>query len=1130
MPILFVFCKLIFKSIYNMLSSIRLTVFMFCLAVLGCKDSTTTKEEQSKPIKVETKNVKQNPMFTMLSPNETGIKFNNINTDTDGVNYYKYEYFYNGGGVAVADFNNDGLQDIYFTANMASNMLFINSGDLKFVNITGSANINSGEQDWCTGVTIVDINKDGWQDIFVSRSGWFKNENAHKLRNLLYVNNGDLTFTERGLEYGFADLSSTTQTCFFDADNDGDLDAYQINHPTLFKNFKAYKDGSFFKSTTKESVFSDKFYLNVNGKYIDKTNDKGFVNAGHSLGIISSDFNNDGWQDLYISNDYTEPDYIYINQKNGEFKNEKLTAFKHMSKFSMGVDVADINNDGLQDIFNAEMLAKDNYSKKTNMASMNPILYWAFVKNGDHYQDMHNSLQLNNGNGTFSEISWLSNIAESDWSWCPLIADFDNDGYKDLFISNGSKRDVLSKDSSKEIAELIRKDGNKKFSEFEHLIPSKKVSNVIFKNNKDLTFTDKTDDWGMRYEVNSNGAAYADLDNDGDLDLIINNINHPALIFRNENVKANNFIDFNLTNKSIIAYGSKIEILDSNNYQVSELTNSRGFQSISESKLHFGLGKSNKIDSLLITWSNGKQTLLKNLKINELHQIDFNNSSFINLKKNDINETYFVDKTKAFNLKYTHRELEYDDYLKEILLPHKLSQEGPFIGVADVNGDGLEDFFVGNGIGFSGELYIQTSSGGFNLSKQKVFNQDKLCEDLGALFFDYDNDGDKDLYVVSGSNEYELESPFMQDRLYENDGQGNFTKTQNVLPVMQASGSCVKSADFDNDGDLDLFVGGFLLPNQYPKPGKSFLLLNDNGTFKDVTNTIASGLQDIGMVKDAAFADINGDDKIDLIVTGQWMPIEVFINNGKQFEKRTNEYGLSEEVGWWNTLLIEDLDNDGFLDIVAGNLGTNTKHKASKKEPFKIYADDFDYSGSNDIVLGYYNQGTLYPVRGKQCSSEQIPSINDKVKSYNEFGQLNLEQIYGNDKLDRSTHYNATNFKTSIFKNVNGETFIVESLPNQLQFAPTNAIIKLDINKDGINDLIAVGNHHPVEVETGRYDAHIGNVLINQGNFILKNESLVNTGFFANNDNRDIKKITIKNKEYLIISSNRNKIQFFQIN
>ena len=1121
-----------------MLSIIRLTMFVFFFAVLGCKDSTKkTKDEQRKLTKVETKSVKQKPMFHLLSPEETGIDFNNINNDNDFVNYYNYEYFYNGGGVAIADFNNDGLQDIYFTANMSSNMLYINSGDLKFVNITNSANINSGEQDWCTGVTIVDINNDGWQDIFVSRSGWFRNKSASKLRNLLYVNNGDLTFTERGIEYGFTDLSSTTQACFFDADNDGDLDVYLINHPIIFKDFKTYKhkkgdfkDGAFDKNKNKEFIYSDKFYLNVNGKYLDKTNVKGFVNAGHGLGVVSSDFNNDGWQDLYVANDYTEPDYIYINQKNGTFKNEMLTAFKHMSKFSMGVDVADINNDGLQDIFNAEMLAKDNFSKKTNMKAMNPDLYWAFVDNGDHYQDMHNSSQLNNGNGTFSEIAWLSNIAETDWSWNPVFADFDNDGYKDLFVSNGYKRDVMSKDSSKKIGDIMRNEGDKKFSEFEHLIPSKKVSNVIYRNNKDLSFTEKTDDWSIRYDVNSNGAAYADLDNDGDLDLIINNINHPALIFRNENVEANNFIDFKLMSKNKIAYGSKIEILDKNNYQVSELTNTRGFQSVSESKIHFGLGNHTKIDSLLITWSNGKQTLLKNPQINKQHEIDLNNSSFSDINRANKREPYFVDNTKAFNLEYTHKENEYDDYLNEILLPHKLSQEGPFMDVTDVNGDGLDDFFIGNGVGFVGELYIQTKSGTFNLSNQKAFNQDKLCEDLGVLFFDYDSDGDQDLYVVSGSNEHALGSPFMQDRLYENDGRGNFTKTQNVLPVMQASGYCVKSADFDNDGDLDLFVGGFLLPNQYPKPGKSFLLLNNEGTFKDVTNSIANGLQNIGMVKDAEFADINADGKIDLIVTGQWMPIEIFINNGTQFEKRTNEYGLSEHVGWWNSLLVDDLNNDGFLDIVAGNLGTNTKHKASKKEPFKIYADDFDYSGSNDIVLGYYNQGTLYPVRGKQCSSEQIPSINDKVKSYNEFGQLNLEQIYGNDKLNSSTHYNATNFKTSIFKNVNGETFDVESLTNDVQFAPTNAILNLDINKDGFNDLIAVGNHYPVEVETGRYDAHIGNVLINNGGFLLKNEALKHTGFFANNDNRDMKKITIKDKDYLMISSNRDKIQFFKIN
>ena len=1111
----------------------RLIFLSIVVCIYSCKNDSKSSSDSINTAKKQPKasvTKSSKPLFYKLTKAESGIEFVNKNTETDGMNFYNYEYFYNGGGVAVADFNNDGFQDIYLTANMAINRLFINQGNLNFVDVTRSANVNSGQRDWCTGVTVVDINNDGWQDIFVSRSGWFNNQEEHLLRNLLFVNNGDLTFTERGVEYGFTDLSPTTQSCFFDADNDGDLDVFQINHLTVFKTLEEDKNGKITRIKSPGHEYSDKFYSNNNGKYVDKTKALKLENLSHGLGIVSSDFNNDGWQDFYVANDYSEPDYLYMNQGNGTFKNEMNTAFQHMSKFSMGVDVADINNDGYQDIFNSEMLAKDNFSKKANMAAMSVSNYWKYVNLGLHYQDMHNSLQLNNGNGTFSEISWMANVAETDWSWCPLFADFDNDGYKDLFVSNGYKRDVLAKDAKKIIQDKMNTEGTKKFSEFINLVPTKKISNYIFRNNGDLTFEDKTNNWGLNFDVNSNGAAYADFDNDGDLDLVVNNMNDEVSIYRNDNVDTHNFVDFILIKDNSDAYGSKVEVLDKSFYQVSELNNSRGYQSKSESKIHFGLGKRKTLDSVLVTWPNGKHTVMTNVEINKTHNLIYKNASFVNRNKKQNNKTYFTNSTKQFNLKYKHQESEYDDYKLEVLLPHKLSQEGPFLDVADVNGDGLEDFFVGNGSGSTGELYIQSSSGKFKLSKQNCFIQDALSEDLGVLFFDYNGDSFQDLYVVSGSNEFAANSPQMQDRLYKNDGKGNFVKTDNVLPNMEASGSCVVAADYDNDGDLDLFVGGFLMPNQYPKPGRSFLLENDNGKFVDVTNKMADNLQNIGMVKDAVFADVNSDNKMDLIVTGEWMTVEVFINTGSKFERQTEAYGLSNQVGWWNTLLVQDINKDGFLDIIAGNLGTNSKHKASPNEPFKIFANDFDNSGTNDIVLGYYNEGTLYPVRGKQCSSEQLPDLSNKIKSYNEFGQLNLEQIYGNENLTSATHYDATNFKSSIFINNGGKSFEIKSLPNDVQVAPTKAILDLDVNNDGNLDLILVGNHYPVEVETGRYDAHIGNVLLNNSDAQFKNESLQSTGFFTKRDNRDIKKIKIKGTDYLIVSSNRNGLEFFKLN
>jgi len=600
------------------------------------------------------------------------------------------------------------------------------------------------------------------------------------------------------------------------------------------------------------------------------------------------------------------------------------------------------------------------------------------------------------------------------------------------------------------------------------------------------------------------------------------------LIFENNLNGKQNFLDLELKNNNSRPYGAKVEILDNDNYQLYQLKNASGYQSMSQSIIHFGLGKKAKVDSLLITWHNGKQTLLKNLDINKTHKIDYNPSNHINLKPEN-NKPIFIDITSNVNIKYIHKEKKFNDYEDEVLLPHKLSQEGPFIDVVDVNGDDLEDFFVGSGVGFSGQLFIQNKNGKFSLSKNEDFENDKLCEDLGVLFFDADNDGDQDLYVVSGSNEYDVDSPYLQDRIYINDGKGNFTKAVNMLPNMLSSGLNVTAADYDSDGDLDLFICGYLSPQNYPKPGHSYLLENINGVYKDVTKERATDLHTIGMVKDAKFADINNDKKLDLILAGHWMPIEIYINTGENFIKATEDYKLSKQIGWWNSLVVKDIDNDGFNDIIAGNLGLNTKHKASLNEPFKVYAKDFDNSGTNDIVLGYYNHGNLYPVRGKQCSSEQLPELDTKIESYNEFGSLLLDDIYGESNLKNAVSHSAYNFKTTIFKNIGGNTFNDVTLPNEVQFAPTNAMIPIDFNKDGIDEIAMAGNHFPVEVETGRYDAHTGNILqySSKDNTYL-NVPLKTTNFFIDSDVRSLKTIIIDGKTCVIVASNRDTLKIFE--
>ena len=1106
---------------------VRNTAYMLgiigVLLITACSD---TKKEIINPSVTSTTEVieKEAPLFSAVSSDQSGIKFNNFNIENQDANYYHYEYFYNGGGVATADFNNDGLLDVVLTANMAPNRLYINKGDLKFEDITARAGINSKTADWCTGVTVIDINKDGFQDIFISRAGWFKDTEKSKLTNLLFINNGDLTFTESAEKYGFTDQSRSTQACFFDKDNDGDLDVYIINHPVKHTSFNQSTITGKVSYQDKGATYSDsdKLYENQNGTFVDITKKSGLQNVAFGLGVIAADLNNDGWQDLYVANDYSKPDYVLINQKNGRFKNELFSALKHMSKFSMGLDIADINNDGLLDIFNSEMLGNDNYSKKVNMASMNPKLYQGFVDAKLHYQDMHNSLQLNNGNGTFSEISWMSNIAETDWSWSPLFADYDNDGYKDLFVSNGYKRDVMNKDyTSKNKDKGVK--NPKIFDILQAEIPVSKTYNYIYQNNGDLTFKDQSAVWGLKdAALNTNGSAYADLDNDGDLDLVLNNLNEEAVIYKNNSNK-NNFITLELRDKATIPYGAKVSILDDGKQQYWELANANGFQSYSDSRIHFGLGASKNVDSILVNWPTKGLRLYTSLEVNKIHQLTFNEGTPFALKK-ETQKTLMTNVTEKIKINNKHKEYDYDDYIAEILLPHKLSQEGPFVDVADVNADGLEDFYQGNGVGYPGVLYLQNSNGTFKKSQQKAFEKDKMSEDLGVLFFDFDKDGDKDLYVVSGSNEHDLNSTLQLDRLYKNDGKGNFTKTSGILPSVYASGSCVKASDIDNDGDLDLFIGGFQTPGNYPQAGESQLLINNNGVFKNEIISRTDNMSSIGMVKDAVFTDINNDNQEDLVIVGHWMAIEIYINNNGTFTNQSKAYGTDKNIGWWNTITATDTNKDGNIDLLAGNLGTNSKHKATNEQPFVIMAKDFDSNGTNDIALGYYNDNQLYPVRGLQCSSEQVPGIKANISSYAEFGSLTFDQVYSNFDTNNAEIHKATYFESALLLNQNNQ-FTFTALPNTTQVAPTNGIVVLDIDNNGTDEIISVGNHFPVEVETGRYDAHIGSVMTND----FKAISLQNSGFFNDKDARDIDVITIKGNKHIMVSNNRDTIEFFKI-
>ena len=1115
-------------SVYKNTITYLLALMIITLIFASCN----SKQKEGNNAQTQTssnENIDQNTnfkLFTKLSSEATGVGFKNPIREDNHVNYIAYEYLYNGGGIATVDVNNDGLLDLFFTANMSPNRLYINKGDLKFEDITKTAGVNAGG-DWCTGVTVADVNNDGFMDIYVCRSGWFK-EDAPK-KNLLFINNGDLTFTEKANEYGLDDAGHSIQVSFFDYDKDGDLDMYLSNHPEKFTmSMQEYKANR----QKQPKGTSDKLYRNDGNKFTDVSAKAGIKNYGWGLGLLVTDYNKDGWPDIYLSNDYQCEDFLYRNNKNGTFTDVGKKAMKHTAQSSMGVDIADINNDTWPDIMALDMLAEDNQRQKTNMASMNPEIFWTYINLGFGYQYMRNSLQLNNGNGTFSEIAQMANVSNTDWSWAALLADYDNDGYRDLFVTNGYKRDVLDKDFvNKKKKILDAAGGSMTFTEYEKYVPSTKLNNYIYQNNGNLTFAKKSHQWGVGEAAHSNGAVYADLDNDGDLDLVVNNIDQEAFIYKNNSDGKNNYLRLNLKGnaKNPNGLGTKVQITyNSGLKQYAEMTQTRGFQSACEPYIHFGLGNVNKIDKLQVIWPNDKTQTLNNVKVNQILTLNIADAKNT-YKYNQPGPSLFKEVAKEKGINFKHQEKDYNDYEREVLLPHKLSELGPALAVADVNGDGLEDFFVGGASGYVGELFVQQKNGKFSKGNSSFLNADKTCEDVGAAFFDADGDKDMDLYVASGSNEIDLNNPAMQDRLYLNDGSGKFTKGKDNLPKMPSSTACVSAGDYDKDGDIDLFVGGRVLPGKYPFPPTGYLLQNDGkAKFTDVTAQ-TEGLQEIGMVTDALWTDFDKDGDEDLILVGEWMPITVYKNDNGKLSNQTQNLGLEKTNGWWNCISAADFDKDGDTDYVLGNLGLNSKNKATLNEPFEVYSTDFDNNGKNDIVLGYYNSGTLYPVRGRQCSSEQIPDIANKFPTYLAFGTSDLEQVYGKEALAKALHYQAYNMATSYLENDNGNLKL-SSLPNELQIAPTNAIASGDFDGDGNMDILTVGNQYPVEVETGRYDAHIGLMLKGNGKGNFTPVPVTQSGFFVEGDARRMQTILIgaNKKPHFLVARNRDGLLLFE--
>ena len=1059
-----------------------------------------------------------------MPSNITGINFRNPLQYTETFNVLTYGNFYYGGGVAIGDINNDGLSDIYFTGNMVGSRLYLNQGNFKFKEIAQQAGVFA-EGLWNTGTTMADVNGDGLVDIYVCRSAA---TNSEKRKNLLFINNGDLTFTEKGSKFGVDDSGFTTQGAFFDYDNDGDLDLYVLNHSVL--EHSTLGKMSRYHKKLKNSAYSDKLLRNDNGKFIDVSDDSGLISniLGFGLGIALSDLNNDGFIDIYVSNDFNEQDYLYLNNGDGTFTEGLEDYIGHTPLYSMGSDIADFNNDGFTDIMALDMLPEGNQRIKMTSGPDNYEKLNHLKQNGFYNQTMRNMLQLNRGGDYFSEIGQFSGVSNTDWSWASLFTDLDNDGFKDLFITNGYKKDYTNMDFLNYIVqEKINERRNNvkiKLTELIDKMPSILEENYTYKNNGDLTFTKMNNDWGIDQKTFSNAAAYADLDNDGDMDLIVTNLDNQSFIYRNNSEKftQNNHLKIALKGmgKNTSGIGAKVKVTAGGMTQIQEMFNTRGYQSSVDFNLNFGIAKSQTIDQVEVVWPNQKKQIITAVQPNQKLTL-FQKDAKLDVNRNNAPKTKLFEKVKAID--FIHKENNYNDFKREIMLPHMLSTLGPKLAVGDVNGDGLEDAFIGGAKGVVGGIFLQTRSGGFVQSSKINLKSDASSEDMGALFFDADGDKDMDLYVVSGGNEFDKTDPALKDRLYINRGKGNFVKSKNNLPDFISSGSVVKATDYDLDGDQDLFVGARVLPNEYPYAPKSYLLNNNGkGVFKDVTQSSANGLQNIGMVSDALWTDFNGDNQLDLMLVGEWMPITLFENQKGVFKNITEEVGFKDSNGWWNTITSGDFDQDGDIDYIAGNFGLNSQLKTSLEHPISIYAKDYDKNGSVDPILSCYDEGKNYPVFSKDDIQQQLTILKNRFVKYKEYADLTIDQVFTPEELEGSKVLYAKTFETSYMENLGNGQFKITALPIETQFSPIYGLTTGDFNQDGNLDVIMGGNFTASRVKFGHYDAIKGICLLGDGSggFTYLDSSA--SGLMVSGEVRDIQKISLANGEEQLIFSRNN--------
>ncbi len=1085
------------------------------------------------------------PLFSQLDADSTGVVFSNDLAYDRDFNIYTYRNFYNGGGVATADFNRDGFVDLFFTANMESNRLFINQGNFKFLDATEKSGV-AGQRAWSTGVSVADINGDGWLDIYVCNSGDLQGDNK---QNELFINQGlseaDIAarvapkFIESAAEYGLADQGYGTHAAFFDYDKDGDLDVYLLNN-----SYRSIFDFNLMKNQrpVRDEKGGDKFFRNDDNHFVDVSEAVGIYGSeiGFGLGVTVGDVDRDGWLDMFVSNDFFERDYLYINNGDGTFSEDLENQIQSLSVASMGADVADLNNDGFPEIFVTEMLPEDDARFKTKMTFENWDRYKYNLENGYYHQFTRNVLQANQGDGSFSEIGRLAGVEATDWSWGALIADYDNDGLSDLFVANGLYKDIIDQDyinfvSNEEIVKQVVTEDGVNYQKLIDTIPSTPIPNYLFKNQGNLQFKNKAEEWGLATPSHSNGAGYADLDNDGDLDLVINNVNAPAFVYRNnlEVLKPQqNYLTIELVGigKNHFAIGANISLYGQDKLFYREVIAVRGFQSSVDTRQHFGLGKLNKIDSVVVTWPNDQKTKLFDVSPNQLLRIDQKKAKLYEQVPTEPipHDKIFHEISDELTWSYRHIENSFVDFDRDRLIYHMISTDGPKTAKADVNGDGREDFFITGAANTPSGLFIQQEDGTFEANNRDLFMQDRGPEDVDCLFFDADGDGDQDLYVARGSNEHLMASNLLADQLYLNKGDGTLYRSAQYLPTNKfESTACVEAADFDQDGDMDLFVGVRLRPGYYGLSTNGYILANDgSGQFRNVTESISPELIEMGMITDARWIDYDQDDDHDLVVVGDWMGVQFLKNNSGKFSK-DHDALMQKSEGWWNCIEIADLDQDGDVDIVLGNHGLNSRFEASEDRPLSLYVNDFDANGTPEPIITQFKGDTAYPITLRHDLVMQLPHLKKKYQKYHDYKGQTIHDVFPAEVINRSVHREVYRLQSSLLINNGDGTFAMHDLPREAQYTPIYGILIEDFDGDRHLDILLGGNLYGVKPEVGRYDASFGVFLKGRGDATFQIVPNKFSGFKVKGQIRDLMSIEVADHTLVLVAKNNDRIQVF---